>query len=95
MSREIVTRPDHRDTITDADLPSRTYEVFFDEVVQKLNLYALGQAVSLPSYVVSSVPPAASWVGGMIYVSDESGGAVTAFSDGTSWRRTTDRVIIS
>jgi hypothetical protein len=33
--------------------------------------------------------------GQVVYVSDESGGAVTAFSDGTNWRRTTDRAIVS
>ncbi len=31
----------------------------------------------------------------MIYVSNESGGAVVAFSDGTSWRRLTDRAVVS
>jgi hypothetical protein len=31
----------------------------------------------------------------MIYVSDETGGAVMAFSDGTNWRRVTDRQIVS
>ena len=31
----------------------------------------------------------------MIYVSNESGGAVIAFSDGTNWRRVTDRAVIS
>ena len=50
---------------------------------------------SLPSYTVAGVPAAASWTGGMLYVSDESGGAVPAFSDGTNWRRVTDRAIIS
>lgn len=33
--------------------------------------------------------------GKMLFISDESGGAVMAFSDGTNWRRTTDRAIIS
>jgi hypothetical protein len=31
----------------------------------------------------------------MIYVSDETGGAVMAFSDGTNWRRITDRATVS
>jgi hypothetical protein len=31
----------------------------------------------------------------LIYVSDEVGGAVPAFSDGTNWRRVTDRAIVS
>lgn len=47
-----------------------------------------------PSYTVSTLP-AVGTAGGMIYVSDESGGAVLAFSDGTNWRRVTDRAIVS
>ena len=31
----------------------------------------------------------------IIFVSDETGGAVLAFSDGTNWRRVTDRAIVS
>lgn len=53
-----------------------------------------GPAV-LPSYTVAGVPTASSYTGGMIYVTNETGGAVPAFSDGTNWRRVTDRNIIS
>lgn len=49
---------------------------------------------STVSYTVATLPSAAT-AGQMIYVSDESGGAVIAFSDGTNWRRMTDRNIIS
>ena len=48
----------------------------------------------LPSYTVATLPPA-SPAAQMIFVSDETDGAVPAFSDGTDWRRTTDRNIIS
>lgn len=47
------------------------------------------------SYTVAGVPAAASYAGGVIFVSNESGGAVLAFSDGTNWRRVTDRAVIS
>ncbi len=49
----------------------------------------------LKSYTVATVPTASSHTGYVIYVSDETGGAVPAFSDGTNWRRVTDRTIIS
>lgn len=49
----------------------------------------------LTSYTVAKLPDATKFVGGMIYVSNESGGAVPAFSDGTNWRRVTDRAIVS
>lgn len=48
----------------------------------------------LPSYTVATVPAAAP-AAQMIYVTNETGGAVPAFSDGTNWRRVTDRAIVS
>jgi hypothetical protein len=50
--------------------------------------------LNLPSFTVGTVPSAAT-AGGLIYVSNESGGAVPAFSDNTNWRRVTDRAIVS
>lgn len=48
----------------------------------------------LRSYTVATVP-SATIVGQLIYVSNETGGAVPAFSDGTNWRRVTDRAIVA
>lgn len=48
----------------------------------------------LRSFTVATVPSAA-FDGRLIYVTDEAGGEVPAFSDGTNWRRFTDRAIIS
>lgn len=53
-----------------------------------------GGVVYFRTYTVSTLPSATT-AGGMIYVSDETGGAVMAFSDGTNWRRVTDRAIVS
>jgi hypothetical protein len=48
------------------------------------------------NYSVATLPSATEQRPGSIaYVSDESGGAVMAFSDGTNWRRVTDRKIVS
>lgn len=49
---------------------------------------------TVPSYTVAGVP-SATIAGQIIYVSDETGGAVLAFSDGTNWRRVTDRAVVS
>lgn len=50
----------------------------------------------LGNYVKAALPSAAATgTGTMIYVSDEAGGAVLAFSDGANWRRVTDRAIVS
>lgn len=52
--------------------------------------------LKLPSYTVATVPSAAaSGAGAQVYVTNESGGAVVATSDGTNWRRPQDRAIIS
>jgi hypothetical protein len=48
----------------------------------------------LPSYTTSTLP-SASVAGAMIYVTNESGGPVPAFADGTNWRRVTDRAIVT
>jgi hypothetical protein len=55
----------------------------------------MGTVIPLPQYTVATLPAAASFTGGMIYVSNESGGAVPAFSDSTDWRRVTDRAVVS
>ena len=49
---------------------------------------------TLPSYTVATLPSAVI-AGQMIFVTNESGGSVPAFSDGTNWRRVTDRAIVS
>jgi hypothetical protein len=53
-----------------------------------------GSIVYLTPFAKASLP-AATTRGGLIYVTDETGGAMPAFSDGTNWRRVTDRAIVS
>lgn len=57
--------------------------------------YAFNRYARVASATVAGLPSAASIDGAIIYVSNESGGAVLAFSDGTNWRRVTDRAIVS
>lgn len=62
------------------------------------NTWSAAQTLSappvVPSYTVAGVP-SASPAGQLAYISDESGGAVLAFSDATNWRRVTDRAVIT
>lgn len=60
----------------------------------RASYFRQGQILKLARYTVATVPDA-SEPGRMIYVSDEAGGAVPAFSDGTNWRRVTDRAVVS
>jgi hypothetical protein len=54
-----------------------------------------GYPVVLASFVKTDLPDAARWTRGWIYVTNDVGGAVPAFSDGVNWRRSTDRAVIS
>lgn len=71
------------------------------DVTTLRNLYALGHFrtnhwARVGGYTVAALPSAATaGAGAIIHVSDEAGGAVLAFSDGTSWRRVTDRAVVS
>jgi hypothetical protein len=47
------------------------------------------------SFTVATLPSASAFARSLIYVSDETGGATIAFSDGTNWRRVQDRNIVS
>lgn len=51
--------------------------------------------VRVKSYTVAGVPAASAAAGQIIYVSNETGGATLAFSDGTNWRRVQDRAVVS
>jgi len=62
------------------------------KIVAMMTIRACSQ---LPVYTVGTLPTVTNRTGQMIYVSDEAGGAVPAFCDGTNWRRVTDRAIVS
>jgi hypothetical protein len=47
------------------------------------------------SYTVGTVPTASGIAGAMIYVTDDVGGSTPAWSDGTDWRRASDRAVIT
>lgn len=56
---------------------------------------AIDRSKALSVFTVATVPDPAAYPYTFIYVSDETGGAQPAFSDGTNWRRLTDRAIVS
>lgn len=90
----IVSKPDRRaQLINDARQATDALQVYLDDITTQLNNALLGAQVQLKSYTTSTLPPA-SVAGGMIYVTDAVGGSVPAFSDGSDWRRVTDRVVI-
>ena len=84
----INNTPRTGDKITEKGIPTDQFQVLLEEIENAIN------KLSPPSYTVSTVPDVSD-TARLIYVSDESGGATLAFSDGTNWRRVQDRAIIS
>jgi hypothetical protein len=66
-----------------------------DDLSRRVQRLEQPQDPTLPDFVVADLPDPADMRYALIYVSDEVGGAVPAFSDGTNWRRVTDRAIVS
>lgn len=73
----------------------QTTEAAEDAFLSRDGLLEATGPVRLATYTVATVPAAADYTQGLIYVSNEAGGATPAFSDGTNWRRFADRAIIS
>lgn len=90
----LVSKPDWGAPLIVDGAATPEFQLYLDDLDQQLNDNLLGLQVQLPSYVVATLPTAAN-AGGLVFVSDETGGAVPAFSDGTDWRRCTDRQIVS
>jgi hypothetical protein len=86
------------------DAPATFYDFGSVTEVPATTVYDLGTVVItgvfypsqlvLPSYTVSSLPTAAT-AAQFVYVTNDAGGPVPAFSDGTNWRRVTDRAVVS
>jgi hypothetical protein len=86
--------------ITTSATDSVDYGLLTESVVALVNsdygvVESSGGPVEFPQYTVAGVPSASAYTGHMIYVSNETGGSVMAFSDGSNWRRVTDRAVIS
>ncbi len=66
-----------------------------DDISRELRARTRGFPVALASFVKTDLPDATRWTGSWIFVTDDVGGSIPAFSDGTNWRRATDRAVIS
>ena len=49
----------------------------------------------MPVYTVATVPDATAYAYCWIFVSNETGGATMAFSDGSNWKRVSDLATVS
>ena len=82
----------------DGGAGSAAGEVRVGETRGRLRVYGdalFAKPPQIPAYTVATVPSASAYNKGAIIVTDESGGEVLAVSDGTNWRRSTDRAVVS
>lgn len=87
---EIVTVSEDLDTVTS---PAT---VQYDLGTESTSGIITPSLLLLPSYTVAGLGSlTANPAGQFVFCSNESGGSVPAFSDGTNWRRVTDRAIVS
>lgn len=104
MTLPIASKPDAGSEIAVPDEErlniSEQYQAFLDDVEEEINSpnlpeFTVAQLSTIIPPALTPVIPASSRPNGMVMASDEVGGKVPAFSDGTDWRRVTDRAIIS
>lgn len=95
----ILPRPPGADVFAMAtyltDLVKSLYRIFSEQAQAINDVVEPNEPVPQPEYLVAALPTASNYEGHTIYVSDETGGATLAFSDGTNWRRAQDRAIVS
>ncbi len=91
---EINSKPQYGALLTEGGKSTNIFQQYLDDIQQRFNTFLLGSQVTLTSYTISDLPPATT-AGGLIFVSDETGGPVLAFSDGANWLRCTDRQVVS
>ena len=86
----IGPRPDWRLSLN-GPTPAEVLSRFFREVFQTLN----GSLPPRVPVVTVAERPSVTPAGRLVVVSNETGGSVLAFTDGTNWRRSTDRAVVS
>ncbi len=86
----IEPRPEQRLSLNGSTF-SEPWFRFFREVFQTLN----GSLPPRVPVVTLAELPSVTPAGRLVVVSNEAGGSVLAFTDGTNWRRSTDRAVVS
>lgn len=66
-----------------------------DDISRELQSKVRGFPVVLAKFSKTDLPDAARWVGSWIWVTDDVGGAVPAYSNGTNWKRADTSATIS
>lgn len=80
--------------VSNSSLPWANVRLALDDYYAVRQAIYDDESLLLPSYTVAGVPAVGSG-GKMVFITDEVGGPVPAYSDGTNWRRVSDGTIIS
>lgn len=56
---------------------------------------AMEAPLALQQLAIADLPSASDWEGALVYVTDDTGGATPAYSDGTDWRRLRDDAVVT
>ena len=78
-----------------ADAPQWAQRLAQDIGDELARLQARRAPVALPSFAKANMPNPALYPAHWIFVTDDVGGSTPAFSDGTNFRRVSDRAIIA
>jgi hypothetical protein len=70
-------------------------QTMVDDITRELRARVRGFPVVLAAFNKVDLPDASRWVGSWIFVRDDVGGPIPAFSDGTAWKRCTDGAVVS
>lgn len=74
--------------------PTYKLAIYDNADVERFAIHNNGVAV-FEEFTIATLPAASTYQAGWIMVTDETGGYIPCFSDGTNWRRVTDRAIAS
>jgi len=95
---QIISQPDHGDKIIDKEgLSLANFQIFIDDIARQFNLLEaqVNPVLQLNLFTVATVPDPTLTLGALIFVTDESSGAIPAYSDGLNWLRVNDKGPIS
>lgn len=91
MSILTAPRPEERAT----DGAGRLSRILWDWVSRVTQVLGGKQPLQLAAYTVAGLPDADKWGRCIVVVTNEAGGEIPAWSDGTSWRRVSDGAVVS
>jgi len=99
MTSELIAKPNHGDPIgTTQDgllvYATEPFQKYLDGIEEKLNQFLLGQYIKPQDYAKADLPSPVPG-SGLIHVTDDIGGPVLAYADGTNWRRVSDGAVIA